>query len=289
MNPGSGPGGSPLPDANYQYSIPLLKADNVVVLGYVSANYGNRELEKVVADVNTYHGWGAHGLGIDGIFIDEVDFEGYKFSFFERISLSVRSNMWKKNKGIPPKFKETKERGLISGFVCLNPGGPTNQRYFDLADLVIVSEHTYTDFLNPPTQYDTYSYLLDAPSSYGHRVLIPRFTTGTPAQKMGVIIHGFAMDMASKEKLEEMRMMVRDLVRVKKVGAVFLTDLDISKTDVYAAFGTIWEHFVEAVVGAGREEPMGDINDKNVQKICVKQGFVAGFIAKIVELGWGKE
>jgi len=95
--------------------------------------------------------------------------------------------------------------------------------------------------------------------------------------------------MASKEKLEEMRKMVRDLVRVKKVGAVFLTDLDISKTDVYAAFGTIWEDFVEVVWEAQRQESRGDIKDENVQKICLKQGYVAGFIAKIVEMGKGKD
>jgi len=113
VNPGSGPGGSPLPDANYQYSIPFLRADNVVVLGYVSANYGNRDLETVLGDVNSYHGWGKYGLGIDGVFIDEVDFEGYKFSFFERISLSVRSNMWKQNKGTSPQNSGIHERTLI--------------------------------------------------------------------------------------------------------------------------------------------------------------------------------
>jgi Spherulation-specific family 4 len=179
----------------------------------------------------------------------------------------------------------------MSGFVCLNPGGPTCQRYFDLADLVIVAEHVYADFLNPPTQYDTYSYLLRTSSSYGRRLRIPRFTTDTPAQKMSVIIHGFPVNTPSKDDslAEDLTMMIRDLVRVKKVGAVFFTDLDISKRDVYAAFGTIWEDFVAATVESGRPEAVEDIMDKNVEKICLKQGFVAEFIAKIEEMGRGKE
>src|SRR5579859_6182659 len=95
--------------------------------------------------------------------------------------------------------------GLTVGFVCLNPGGPTSSKYFDLADLIVVSEHAYRDFINPPKQYDTYNYLLDTPSSYGREVLLPRFTVETSARKMGAIIHGFAAGMSNANKLQEMR------------------------------------------------------------------------------------
>jgi hypothetical protein len=76
-----------------------LKSDNVTVLGYVSANYGNRELSKVLLDVDTYFNWQKYGLGIDGVFVDEVDFEGRMFSFFEAVSRSVSTRIWSQRNG----------------------------------------------------------------------------------------------------------------------------------------------------------------------------------------------
>lgn len=172
----------------------------------------------------------------------------------------------------------------------MNPGGPTSSRYFDLADLVIVSEHAYHDFINPPTQYDTYNYLLDTPSTYGRKVLLPRFTTETPAPRMGVIMHGFAAQRSFENRLQEMRSMTQDLVKVKKLGAVFITDLEIGKGDVYSQFSSIWEQFVETVVELN-ETVAVEVEEapKTIVRMGMKNGFIAGFVAKIIEMRKGRE
>jgi hypothetical protein len=132
----------------------------------------------------------------------------------------------------------------------LNPGGPTHWSYFNLADQVIVSERAYKDFLAPPTEIDTYDYLNYVPSSYGLKVHLPKTTRTATAAKMGVMIHGFAAGKTRAERVLETEKIVRDLVAVKKLGGIFLTDLEIEKGDVYAGWSSTWEEFVGIVVAA---------------------------------------
>jgi hypothetical protein len=116
--------------------------------------------------------------------------------------------------------------------------------------------------------------------------MLPQFGPETPSTRMGAIIHGFAAEMSSQDRLQEMRSIVTDLVALKKVGALFLTDLEIGKGDVYSRFSNVWEEFVAAVAEAGelsnKEE---NLPSGKVKSLVLKNGLIEGFVAKIVQMG----
>jgi hypothetical protein len=77
INPGSGPGPDPLPDANYTREIPKLASyENVRLLGYVATTYAKRNISLVRKDIETYAAWPANSsnpdLAVRGIFFDET-------------------------------------------------------------------------------------------------------------------------------------------------------------------------------------------------------------------------
>lgn len=84
INPDSGPGkhGSQAP-AEYQQCIPVLRAPNVVVLGYVPTfDAAANKQSGVMEDVDTYAGWGA-AYRPDGIFFDQVSGAKGDFSTYQ--------------------------------------------------------------------------------------------------------------------------------------------------------------------------------------------------------------
>lgn len=77
VNPHNGPGGSPLPDANYTREIPLLNSySNVQALGYVATGYAKRDVQAIKNDIHTYSDWSTNvdvqNLKVEGIFFDET-------------------------------------------------------------------------------------------------------------------------------------------------------------------------------------------------------------------------
>lgn len=77
INPNSGPGEPPAPDANYSRELPLFNAkENVTTVGYVRMQYCKRSIEKVYDDVAVYAGWSknhdSNGIYVEGIFLDEA-------------------------------------------------------------------------------------------------------------------------------------------------------------------------------------------------------------------------
>lgn len=78
INPDSGPGSSPLPNDDFIPAIRKLKSyPHVQTVGYVPTDYGNRAIDDVIRDVQTYAGWALNGTGIamQGIFFDEAPHE----------------------------------------------------------------------------------------------------------------------------------------------------------------------------------------------------------------------
>ena len=67
INPNSGPDGGP-PNAEYVVGLSDLRKKYVTIVGYVSTDYGERELSEIKADVDLYD----QHFNIDGIFFDEV-------------------------------------------------------------------------------------------------------------------------------------------------------------------------------------------------------------------------
>jgi hypothetical protein len=79
INPNSGPGEPPAPDANYSRELPLFNAkENVTTVGYVRMQYCKRSVEHVFDDVTVYGGWSkdheatGNGIYVEGIFLDEA-------------------------------------------------------------------------------------------------------------------------------------------------------------------------------------------------------------------------
>lgn len=84
INPNSGPDGGP-PNSDYVQGLNTLRTAGVKMLGYVSTNYGNRDLNLVKAEIDLY----AIHYNINGIFLDEtasgVDKLNYYTTLYEYI------------------------------------------------------------------------------------------------------------------------------------------------------------------------------------------------------------
>lgn len=75
LNPNSGPGSSPHPDASYGLEIPRLSAySNVTTVGYIRIDYCKKPLATVYEEIAMYAGWGkaGQGMGVQGVFFDET-------------------------------------------------------------------------------------------------------------------------------------------------------------------------------------------------------------------------
>jgi hypothetical protein len=121
VNPNSGPDGRPdLPDEQYQRAIPYLQGfQNVTLVGYISTVYAKRDIQHSIADIETYWKWNSlkEDMGVDGIFIDEVDNEGVHFEYFDVLSKHIKSKPWKFGK--PGTFP----RDVIDGRLCDSESG----------------------------------------------------------------------------------------------------------------------------------------------------------------------
>jgi len=96
VNPFNGPGPGPLPDENYTREIQHLNSySNVQTIGYISTNYGKREIENVVKDVKIYAAWAEQGdrIGMKGIFLDETPgiWDEDNAKFLETVTAKIRS------------------------------------------------------------------------------------------------------------------------------------------------------------------------------------------------------
>ena len=121
----------------------LQEFSNVTLVGYVLTGDGKRESEEVAADIDTYWQWHERGsgMGLDGIFVDEVTCNGEHLDYYEELYGQIKAKTWKSGQpGSLPKLS-------YIGFVVLNPGcAPWHDGYYSIADLVIVFEQTYDKF-----------------------------------------------------------------------------------------------------------------------------------------------
>jgi hypothetical protein len=139
---------------------------------------------------------------------------------------------------------------IDKGYVILNPGcAPTHPGYYGLADLVIVFEHHHQDLISPPLDSPEFKYLSKAGQNQGLRLMLPQPSRAT-LPKFGVMIHDLLPGQTREAKLEEMQMLVHDMVQVKRVGALFITDVQIKDADVYANWSSIWQEFIGMVAKA---------------------------------------
>ena len=142
---------------------------------------------------------------------------------------------------------------LYTGYIVLNPGCPAHKGYFDIADLVVVSERNHLKFIIPPAHDSNFRYLATVGRDYGLKLTLPQPAKPQHTSKFGVIIHGLLPDTSHSDKLVELRKLVHDLVCIKRVGTLFITDVELEKADIYAHWSSFWTEFIEIVAEANAE------------------------------------
>ncbi|KAB8201495.1 Spherulation-specific family 4 [Aspergillus parasiticus] len=144
VNPNSGPGASPLPDANYVREVARLnRYANVVTVGYIAINYCKKPLQEALEEVQTYATWADDyvrtGLGVGGIFLDETP----NLSSPEAVEyLSILQDRIKSTPGL-----------LGNRLVIQNPGTPPDAPLANIGpDLILTCEEPYSRYRSNEVQ-----------------------------------------------------------------------------------------------------------------------------------------
>ncbi len=133
---------------SYAQAIPMLVENGIKVIGYVYTGYGNRDIDDVKTNIDSWLEY-YKDLGIEGIFFDEVSDEKEDLDYYKELSEYAKSN------------------GM--DFVVLNPGTTTDKAYFDanIADVIVSYENPYRSWrdnlpstLNEPTKNTKLSLLI---------------------------------------------------------------------------------------------------------------------------------
>ncbi|KAF2837344.1 hypothetical protein M501DRAFT_202568 [Patellaria atrata CBS 101060] len=144
VNPHSGPGDSSLPDPFYLTEIPKLNQhNNIQALGYVAVDYGTKDIDDILAEIDTYGGWAAadSALAMKGIFLDETPNKPNieHGEYMQRIQKAVQSCS-----------------GLAGDFIVHNPGSipiyskvqETKIEFADSANVTVIFENTFDAWLD---------------------------------------------------------------------------------------------------------------------------------------------
>jgi len=64
------------------------------------------------------------------------------------------------------------------------------------------------------------------------------------------MINDFLPNRSREVKLTKLKAVINDLVQIKRIGAIFITDLEIGNEDIYADWSSIWSEFIEMIAEA---------------------------------------
>ncbi|KAF4628416.1 hypothetical protein G7Y89_g9730 [Cudoniella acicularis] len=218
VNPASGPGTDPGPDANYTSEIPKLNQyPNVRTVGYVSTNYTNRNFSDALQDVMIYSLWSANttvpGLGMNGIFLDETpnEYNAASALFLEKLAVAIRSQT---GLGKDPLIIHNPGT-LPDAQYILSPNGP---------NVTIVFEGEYSTYQTTGIQND-----------------ISGFQSSSKCSRdaLACILHSLPTSFSDSD----VKSLVKDLRYVS--GSIFVTGLSV---DYYSSFWSGWQGFVGDVV-----------------------------------------
>jgi hypothetical protein len=121
-----GMGSGTAPDPGLQYIVKQAQAAGITVLGYSSTANGQRPVAQVETDADNYAAW----YGVTGIFLDRVSGTARDFSYYSGISGYIRA-------------------AHAGARIWMNPGVyPADQDYMSLADVMLVFEGPYAQYLN---------------------------------------------------------------------------------------------------------------------------------------------
>lgn len=235
----------------------LQEFENVTVLGYINAGYGERSSQDLLDNVEILRNWrqkfnyfGENGIGprgLDGVFIDKIGSNEAEFKTLEKVCQHIRSRPWRSRKS----GSHHEIYISSSGFVILDTQVPPVYPYSALADIVIVFEGNYKQFINPQIcQYSPYEYLRDVTPSHGLRLTLPQPSSDLHSWQFGIIIDGFLSNNTKDMKVSRMRDLINDLVQNKRLGLIFLTDLMEKDADGNKNWSLIWDEFVSMIASA---------------------------------------
>ncbi|KAI9368935.1 Spherulation-specific family 4, partial [Aspergillus egyptiacus] len=174
VNPNSGPGDGPLPDANYARELPRLNNyRNVTTVGYIRIDYCRKPLSEAGDEIARYAGWSRPAepnskLGVSGIFVDETpNLVGDSSERREEAYLRALNRVIKSQEGI-----------LGGRLVLHNPGTATEAALTATADVTVVCEEPYERYRSPEVQ----NWLAVHPL---HRTRAGCMISGVPVQEEG--------------------------------------------------------------------------------------------------------
>lgn len=137
INPSSGEGTSQ--DPNYRAQLVATRAAGLDVIGYVSSDYCNRDLQDVLDEIDRlYDHYGGTGEDeLDGIFLDETNSDADDDPDVLAYLEAVRDKVWSK---------------AGKAILCINPGTRVDAIYADLADIIMVFEGSASSYIGRSTQ-----------------------------------------------------------------------------------------------------------------------------------------
>ncbi|KAF2847607.1 hypothetical protein T440DRAFT_538369 [Plenodomus tracheiphilus IPT5] len=151
LNPCSGPCMGSLPDQVYLDEIPKLRAyPNIRTLGYVATHYAEKDIETVLAEIDTYAKWpkvsNITKVRVDGIFLDETPstFDQDDYQYLKRAGQAIRNTTSFNDHFI------AHNPGLLSPAI-LNSQTVLQESYLNLTDLTVVFEETFDKWLDKDT------------------------------------------------------------------------------------------------------------------------------------------
>ncbi|OCH90716.1 hypothetical protein OBBRIDRAFT_730185 [Obba rivulosa] len=134
VNPDTGPGATgSQPSSSYQGCVPLLKASNVKLLGYVDTAEAGRASSAVEADISTYADWES-AYSVDGIFFDDVSGASSDLSTYETWTAFAKESFGGGDGFVNALYLRTGLRHLIVS------------SYFGIADFIVTLENAFDDF-----------------------------------------------------------------------------------------------------------------------------------------------
>ena len=212
INPSDGPGGIGSPNTDYQKGLTDLTAGNVDTLGYVFTEWGNRDIDDVKADIIKYNNDFNPGVdyAVTGIFFDQV-------------STSTNGDILSYYSELQDFVKNSAEASNLD-FVAFNHGTNAPEIYLSLADVNMIFQGTYLDWVS----YNTDTYVANYSSSHFGSLV---YSTGEVADMQNAI----------------------DLALDRNIGFSFVTDDTLSNP--WDGFPSYWDDEVNYMATAPVPEP----------------------------------
>ena len=110
---------------------------------------------------------------------------------------------------------------------------------------MVVSERSHQSFTNPPPEKGKFQLFKRAKPGQCPKLLLPKTSNREQCLKFGIINHSFLPEQLHETKLVELRKLVHHLVSTTRVGALFITDVDLGKSDVFAEWSSFWSELLE--------------------------------------------